>query len=61
MDTENKRMVVRGEEAGGWVKTVKGFRSTNRYFENSHRDETYSIRNMANNTVINYVWYPVGT
>ena len=37
---------------GGWVKVVKGLRSTNWQLQNSHRDVKYSIGNIVDNIVI---------
>ena len=36
---------------GGWVKEVKGRRSTDWQSQNSHRDVKYSVVNLASNTV----------
>ena len=40
MDTENKLMVDRRQ---GWVKNVKGLRSTNWQLQNSHGDVKYNL------------------
>ena len=45
-------MVTRREGLGGWVKKVKGLRSTYWWLQNSHRDVKYSTRNIVNNIVI---------
>ena len=48
-----KLMVARWQGSlWGWVKKVKGFRSTNWYLQNSHGDVKYSLGNMVNNIVI---------
>ena len=41
-----------GRKLEGWVKKVKGLRSTNLQLQNSHRDVQYSIGNIVNNVLI---------
>ena len=48
MDTENRLMVVRGEEPGGGAGgKMKGLRSTNWQLQNSHEDVKYKIWNIV--------------
>lgn len=41
-----------GGGSGGWMKKVKGLRSTNWQLHNSHGNVNYSIGNTVNNTII---------
>ena len=41
-----------GRGLGGWVKNVKGLRSTNWQSQNSHGDVKYSLGKRVNNIVI---------
>ena len=47
-DTENTLRAAGGRWVGGWVKKVKGLRSTNGWLQNSHGDVTYSMGNTVN-------------
>ena len=52
-DTENILTVARWDEGlEGWVKKVRGLRSTNWLLQNSHGDEKYSMGNTVNNILI---------
>lgn len=39
------------EGFGGQVKKAKGLRNTNLYFQNSHGDVKYSLRNIINDVI----------
>ena len=45
-------MVDRGKGVWGWLKKVKGLRSTNSQLENSHGNVKYRTVNIVNNIVI---------
>ena len=42
----------RGGKLVGWMKKLKGLRSTDWQLQNSHKDIKYIIRTILNNTVI---------
>ena len=53
IDTESIFTVARWEGCwGGWVKKVKGLRSTDWQLQNSHGDVKYSIGNTVSNSLI---------
>ena len=52
-DTQNRLIVATWEGSeGGWVKKVKGLRSTDWQLQNSHRGMWYSMGAIFNNTVV---------
>ena len=41
-----------GGSWGGWVRKVKGLRSTNWQLQNSHGDKKYTLRHTVSNIVV---------
>ena len=52
IDTENIWQLSDGRGFGGWVKKVKGLRSTDRLLQNSYGDLKYSTGNTVHNSLI---------